>query len=304
MSADAGSSDEYDWVDVENISATVFTEPPTLSVYRDGSGNINKSADYQWFADHDGFVRRADPDAHVLGFIPTDGEDVRQINREGEFGGTVGLQKALTILGIDAGELDETYFTDLERHGDVIVADLSDLAGTAADTRTDSDRALDATTAADDEPEEDDSDESATTARCESCDYVFDDQDALDRHRAETHGDVDEEDTDAEDETDEEESKDEYQCRHCPDAFDSLQGRKIHEGRVHKGEDDEDDEEEADDGLTPDDVELPGSLTEGDVHAVADVLDSLDDVAADLEVSEERTEKILEAYDLLDEVDR
>jgi hypothetical protein len=181
-------AESYDWVDVEDVSTTLFTEEPTLSIYRDASGHINGRADYSWFADTDGFVRRADPDQGVLGFVPRDGDDVRLINRDGdEYGGTVGLQKALKILGIDAEELDGTYHAELEAHDGIVVADLSDLTDTATDTRTDSsDRAMDGTTSDADASEV----EQSQQYKCDSCDYVFDTEDARDSHAAEMHGQV------------------------------------------------------------------------------------------------------------------
>ena len=114
------------WIPVDDGRTEHLTEPPMVSLYRDGSGRINAAADFQWFFEHDGFKRHVDLDQCLIGFEPVDGDDVRTVSREHDYGGTIALQGALTMLGHDPEELEETYQTELEREGDMVIADISD----------------------------------------------------------------------------------------------------------------------------------------------------------------------------------
>ena len=162
---------------------------PRLTIYANGNGYVNAAADKQFLDGAPACRVLVDAENTRIALDPVDAQDPDgySVTREDDApGGDLRVIGALERLGVDVDALDDTRFLSLEKEGELLVADCSELLNDTAATRT-GDRDLDATTTAADDEDDDTSDEDNETSQvwCGVCGAgPFDDQKALNGHHS------------------------------------------------------------------------------------------------------------------------
>lgn len=142
--------------------ANLSKDRPTLSVRPNRDGYITKSADRKYFADVEHVAVYVDGDQGLLALEPIPDrhldalprDEILALGRESDLGAVVSLKSAFNAMDVpeDRFPVEKSRHYDLERHEDLLVADVSDILEDAGVLPT-----ADADSDDEDEDEDDDS---------------------------------------------------------------------------------------------------------------------------------------------------
>lgn len=283
---------------------------PTLTVYANGNGYLNADADREWFGPGHGVVLHVNRDQDLLGLEPVEEEadDAYRISRSDSdgAGGDVNTRIVLEELGVDFDSIEEgdTTFIGLEKQGELVVADVEPLFQKTGKIDTDTASPVTDTTNCDSAPDE--------SFDCPECDSTFDSEHGRDTHQGQAHSDSRASKGEVRDQVvgvlvDALQSgsdwlqTDEIASR-TPDAgtqgvTDALWNLQDAEDTVIELSQD------GDGGHWTFGPSVPDGLTEADIHALAEFLDSVEMVAEDIEEDVEYTRELLRAHGCLDDIE-